>query len=93
MANAARVNAGVIYFPIEQCSACHVYTRELYSRTMEGKKYCLECINRGAGLEDLEKAGMNRFISKEERNAAKENGFYVPSPFEDDHPLGFNEPY
>ena len=88
----ARIKAGVIYFPIEPCSGCGVHTSERYTRTMKGKSYCLDCIKKGAGLDDLVSDGLGGFITDEQRKNAAANGFYVP-PLPSQAHLGFEEPY
>jgi len=88
----ARIKFGVIYFPVEPCAGCGVSTSERYSRTMKGKSYCLECIKKGAGLDDLVADGLGGYITEEDRKNAAANSFYVP-PLPSQAQLNFNEPY
>lgn len=71
----ATVKEGVIYFPIKNCTACNKETRDLYSRTLCGKEYCVVCLNRGAGIQEYYDNGIGNLVSAEMRKRALENGF------------------
>ncbi len=71
----ARIQAGVIYFPKENCQACHVLTSELYARTLEGKKYCIDCLNKGAGVDEYLNTGLENMVGEELKARARKNGF------------------
>jgi hypothetical protein len=58
------------------CKACGVSTPELYSRTVNGAQYCLACMKRGAGLDELLKSALlSGMVSTDEIAKAKANGF------------------
>jgi len=66
---------GYIVFHADRCAGCNKLTTELYSRTIDGARYCTTCLERGTGVSDLYKAGLGSFVSKEELERAKKNGF------------------
>lgn len=67
---------GYIEFPVGECTNCKKKTSDLYSRTIDGSKYCLPCLKLGAGLRDLEAAGMGSWISEATKEEARKNGLY-----------------
>ncbi len=68
-----------IYFPTENCQACNVATSELYSRTFNGKKYCTDCLKKGAGIEEYTGTLFEAVVSEELKERARKNGFLKPS--------------
>lgn len=68
-----------IYFPTENCTACNVATSELYSRTINGKKYCIDCLKKGAGIEEYTGTIFEAVVSEELKERARKNGFLKAS--------------
>lgn len=64
-----------IVFPEKNCHHCGKRTTEIYQRTIDGKGYCIDCLNKGAGIDELlaspELAG---FVSEAQKDLAKKNG-------------------
>lgn len=71
---------GYIIFPVDRCAGCHKLTTELYSRTIDGARYCTTCLERGAGVQDLYNAGLDAFVSKQLAQLAEDNGFLIKPP-------------
>lgn len=69
------------------CAHCKVVQHELYSRTHLGKEYCLECLKKGAGIDDLISSHLDGFISDKLYALALENGFIK----KEDLPPCFNQ--
>lgn len=57
------------------CCGCHRVTRDVYSATIGGLQYCLECMKKGAGVPEYIRAGLP--VTPELMQRAKENGFLV----------------
>lgn len=64
-----------IHFPTEHCQACDNLTSDLYSRTVMGKKYCIDCLNKGAGVDEYLNTSLEVYVGKELKELARKNGF------------------
>lgn len=45
---------GGLGFYAPTCHACRSWSYEIYQRTLSGKSYCVSCLNKGHGLEEIE---------------------------------------
>ena len=69
------VSPYVVYFPVDNCQACKVSTSDLYSRTIDGKKYCIDCLNKGAGVDEYIGTSLEVMVGEELKELARKNGF------------------
>ena len=47
-------HVGMLGFYAQTCHACRSWSYEIYQRTLSGKPYCVPCLNKGKGLEEIE---------------------------------------
>lgn len=65
---------GYVHFPEKSCAHCNK-TAAVYSRTIDGKEYCLDCMEKGAGVGEYIGTTLEGLVSPEMWALAKKNGF------------------